>query len=149
VPAITLSSVRKAYGARAVLDDASLTLMRGERVGLIGANGAGKSTLARILAGAETPDEGAVAVRRGVSVRYLAQEPVLDSAASARSVVEEALSAWNLAMQRHAEVTRLLQIGAAASSNESLVAEQAELGETITRLGGWERGHEASGSCSG
>jgi ATP-binding cassette subfamily F protein uup len=119
--------------------------MRGERVGLIGANGAGKSTLARILAGAETPDEGAVAVRRGVSVRYLAQEPVLDSAASARSVVEEALSAWNLAMQRHAEVTRLLQIGAAASSNESLVAEQAELGETITRLGGWERGHEALG----
>jgi ATP-binding cassette subfamily F protein uup len=145
VPAITAAHVRKAFGSRAVLEDASFTLMRGERVGLIGANGTGKSTFAKIVAGVETADEGALATRRGISVRYLAQEPVLDLAASARTVVEEALTAWNGAMARHAEVTRRLESDGGMAERESLVAEQAELADSIARLGGWERGHEALG----
>ena len=144
MPAITAQHLRKAFGPQVVLDDATLTLSRGEKVGLIGANGAGKSTLAKILAGVETSDGGSVSVRRGLTVRYLAQEPELDPARSARQVVEDALTAWREATTRHADVTARLSTSGAAE-HDALVREQAELGEAIVRLGGWERGHEALG----
>jgi ATP-binding cassette subfamily F protein uup len=93
MPALTAQHLRKSYGVQVVLEDATFTLARGEKVALIGANGAGKSTLARILAGAETPDGGTVSVRRGLTVRYLAQEPELAPDRSAREVVCDAIVA--------------------------------------------------------
>jgi ATP-binding cassette subfamily F protein uup len=142
LPALTAHNLRKSFGPQVVLEDATFTLSRGEKVGLIGANGAGKSTLAKILAGAEKPDGGNVSVRRGLTIRYLAQEPELDPNASARTVVEEALTAWTAASARHAAVTALLGAG---SHDQALVDEQAELDDSFNRLGGWERGHEALG----
>jgi ATP-binding cassette subfamily F protein uup len=145
MPALSAHHVRKAFGPQVVLDDASFTLARGEKVGLIGANGAGKSTFAKILAGAEAPDGGTLSVRRGLIVRYLAQEPELDPHVSARVVVEHALTAWRTTTARHAAVTAKLADGTDATVHEALVKEQAELDEAIVRLGGWERGHEALG----
>jgi ATP-binding cassette subfamily F protein uup len=144
MPALTAQRLRKAFGPQHVLEEASFTLLRGEKVALIGANGAGKSTLARILAGLEPPDGGTLSVRRGLTIRYLAQEPQLDPAASARVVVEEALAAWRAATVRHGEVTARL-VDDNAAEHESLLVEQAQLDDTIQRLGGWERGHEALG----
>jgi ATP-binding cassette subfamily F protein uup len=143
MPAVTAQHLRKAFGPQTVLDDASFSLARGEKVGLIGANGAGKSTLARIIAGLDAPDGGTLATRRGLTVRYLAQEPSLDPAASARDVVEDALTAWRAVTSRHAAVTAELEHGGGGS--DALLAEQSELGEAIVRLGGWDRGHEALG----
>jgi len=91
MPALTAQHLRKAFGVQVVLEDATFTLGRGEKVALIGANGAGKSTLAKILAGVETPDGGSVSVRRGLTVKYLAQEPEIDPEKSARDVVVEAI----------------------------------------------------------
>ncbi len=145
MPALSAQHVSKAFGPQVVLDDATFALARGEKVGLIGANGAGKSTFAKILAGLEAPDAGTLSVRRGLSVRYLAQEPVLDPDASARAVVEEALTAWREAVVRHAAVTAQLVREASNTQHDELVKEQAELDEAIVRLGGWDRGHEALG----
>jgi ATP-binding cassette subfamily F protein uup len=147
MPALSAQHLRKAFGPQVVLDDATFTLGRGEKVGLIGANGAGKSTLAKILAGVEAPDGGKLDVRRGLAIRYLAQEPVLDPNASARAVVEDALTAWKAATTRHADVTAQLAAGTGAEpgAHDALLKEQADLGEAIHRLGGWDRGHEALG----
>ncbi len=145
MPALTAQHLSKSFGSRLVLDDATFTLGRGEKVGLIGANGAGKSTLAKVLAGMEAPDGGTVSVRRGLSVRYLAQEPELDASKTARDVVEDALTAWREATTRHAEITAKLGDPAHGSEHRELVTVQAELDEAVARLGGWERGHEALG----
>ncbi|MDP9034852.1 MAG: ATP-binding cassette domain-containing protein [Myxococcota bacterium] len=145
MPAVTAQHIRKAFGPHVVLEDVSFTLSRGEKVALIGANGAGKSTFAKILAGVEAADAGTISVRRGLTVRYLAQEPTLDPEASARKVVEDALTEWTAAAARHAAVTARLGENVDAGESDALVHEQANLDDSIMRLGGWERGHEALG----
>jgi ABC-2 type transport system ATP-binding protein len=67
-PAIEVSGLTKRYGARAVVDDVSLAVQRGEVVALIGPNGAGKTTTAEIIEGYRSADAG--------SVRVLGVDPV-------------------------------------------------------------------------
>ncbi|MGZ3419326.1 MAG: ABC-F family ATP-binding cassette domain-containing protein [Polyangiales bacterium] len=140
MPALSAKNLRKSFGPQLVLEGVDFNLARGEKVGLIGANGTGKSTLAKILAGQEPTDEGTIAVRRGLSVSYLSQEPVLDETMSAREVVEAGMSAWRTAIARHAEVSAAISAG---KGSDALLAEQAELDDTIVRLGGWDRSHVA------
>jgi len=70
---ISLDSVSKRHGSQILFLDASLSVFRGERVGLIGPNGAGKSTVFRLLVGQEQPDAGQVNVDRGISIGYFDQ----------------------------------------------------------------------------
>jgi ATP-binding cassette subfamily F protein uup len=72
-PLVTLSSVAKAFGARAVLTDASVGLSAGERIGVVGRNGDGKSTLLRLIAGAEEPDAGTLVRAGGLDVALIGQ----------------------------------------------------------------------------
>ncbi len=72
---ITLSHVKKNFGLESVLEDFSMVLHSGEKVGLIGANGSGKSTIFKLITGIETPDEGVVAVGRNLRIGYLTQIP--------------------------------------------------------------------------
>ncbi len=139
--ALTARDLRKSFGPQRILDGAAIAIDQGEKVGLIGRNGAGKSTIAKILAGLEPADGGTIAVRRGLSVVYLAQEPSLPPEASAREVVERSMVAWRSAIERHARITEELTAG--RGDHDALIAEQAQLDDAIVRLGGWERGHEA------
>src|SRR3954462_11886881 len=61
-PALRVNHLHKRYGRFAALDDVSLTLRRGEILGLIGPNGAGKTTLLECIAGVLPADSGAVAI---------------------------------------------------------------------------------------
>ena len=65
-------NISKSYAAVQVLDDVSLVVAPGDRVGIVGPNGIGKSTLLRVLAGLEAADAGRV-IRAG-AVGYLPQE---------------------------------------------------------------------------
>ncbi len=138
MPAVSAQNLEKAFGPQVVLNGASLSLARGEKVGLIGANGTGKSTFAKIIAGLEAPDAGTVSFRRGLSVTYLSQEPVLDPDLSARATVEQGLAAWHAALARHGALSKQITDG---DADDDAISEMAELGETVERLGGWDRGH--------
>ena len=65
---ISASDVTVRYGERAVLDDITLGIQEGERIGLVGRNGAGKTTFLRILAGLQHPDIGEVSKQRELVV---------------------------------------------------------------------------------
>ena len=71
---IRLDSISKQNGHQILFIEASAALYRGEKVGLVGPNGAGKSTLFRMIAGEDSPDEGQVAVDRGITVGYFDQD---------------------------------------------------------------------------
>jgi ATPase subunit of ABC transporter with duplicated ATPase domains len=71
---IRLDNIGKQNGHQIVFIEAAATLNRGEKVGLVGPNGAGKTTLFRMIIGEEQPDEGMVAVDRGVTIGYFSQD---------------------------------------------------------------------------
>ncbi|MGC2813730.1 MAG: ABC-F family ATP-binding cassette domain-containing protein [Bradyrhizobium sp.] len=71
---IRLDNISKQQGHQILFIEASAALQSGEKVGLVGPNGAGKTTLFRMITGAEQPDEGQVAVDRGVTIGYFSQD---------------------------------------------------------------------------
>jgi len=71
---IRLDSISKQNGHQLLFIEASAALQKGEKVGLVGPNGAGKTTLFRMITGEDTPDEGQVAVDRGVTIGYFSQD---------------------------------------------------------------------------
>ncbi len=71
---IRLENISKQNGHQILFIEASASLLRGEKVGLVGPNGAGKTTLFRMMTGQEGPDEGQVAADRGISIGYFSQD---------------------------------------------------------------------------
>lgn len=70
---IEAQDISHGYGEQSLLQDFSVTIMRGDRIGIIGPNGCGKSTLLRILLGKLTPDAGAVKLGTNLEVAYFDQ----------------------------------------------------------------------------
>ncbi len=71
---IRLDNISKQNGHQILFIEASAALHRGEKVGLVGPNGSGKTTLFRMITGEEQPDEGQVAVDRGLTIGYFSQD---------------------------------------------------------------------------
>lgn len=71
---IQLQQVYLQYGNRVLFDKIDLTIVPGEKIGLVGRNGAGKSTLLRLLAGESKPDEGKILLPKGITIGYLHQD---------------------------------------------------------------------------
>jgi len=70
---IEAEHVHKAYGERKILDDVSLILKGGERVGIVGPNGAGKTTLLRVLLGQLPAESGKIVIGKNTKVAYYDQ----------------------------------------------------------------------------
>ncbi|WP_027582333.1 ABC-F family ATP-binding cassette domain-containing protein [Bradyrhizobium sp. Ai1a-2] len=85
---IRLDNVSKQAGHQILFIEASAALNRGEKIGLVGPNGAGKSTLFRMIAGQDVPDEGQVAVDRGITIGHFSQDV---GEMSGRSAVAEVM----------------------------------------------------------
>jgi ATPase subunit of ABC transporter with duplicated ATPase domains len=83
---IRLDSISKQHGKQILFLEASMSVFRGEKVGLVGPNGSGKSTIFRMIIGEEPPDAGQVAVDRGVTVGYFSQDV---GEMAGRTVLEE------------------------------------------------------------
>lgn len=72
---VATQQLQKSYGADPVLQDITLEIKVGERVGIVGPNGAGKTTLFKLLAGIESPDSGELFRAKGTIWAYLPQTP--------------------------------------------------------------------------
>jgi ATP-binding cassette subfamily F protein uup len=74
----TLQSIKKDFGIKEILKEASFSLGYTDKIGLIGTNGSGKSTLLKMIAGLESIDSGQMIVNSGTRIVYLPQQPNLD-----------------------------------------------------------------------
>jgi ATP-binding cassette subfamily F protein uup len=87
---IEVRNVSHGYGARPLLKDFSLRVMRGDRIGIIGNNGVGKSTLLKILLGELAPDSGSVKLGTNLEVAYFDQlRRELDTSKTVAEIVGE------------------------------------------------------------
>ncbi|MEM9367758.1 MAG: ATP-binding cassette domain-containing protein [Planctomycetota bacterium] len=95
---ITLENVSIRYRGPALLDDISVRIEPGDRIGLTGRNGAGKSTLMRLIVGDENPDHGTIILASGITVARLVQDVPSNPGRSVSDVVTE--MATGIASQR-------------------------------------------------
>ena len=102
---LSVKNISKAYGISHVLENITLDVQPGERIGLIGPNGAGKSTLVKIIAGVEEPDHGTSTLSADATMSYAAQQPRLELAQTVRQQV-------HLVFDHVREIERQLQLAA-------------------------------------
>lgn len=92
------------FGDRAIFQDVSFRLLKGEHIGLIGANGEGKSTFMNIITGRLMPDEGKIEWAKNVRVGYLDQHAVLSKGMTIHSVLA---SAFDFLYQQEARMNEI------------------------------------------
>ncbi len=146
---ITISGLRKSFGARDLFRDAQLQVGARDRVAVVGLNGTGKTTLFRIIAGEQEPDAGEVAIARDVVVGYLRQET---DALRGRSLLEEVLSAGSETTEaghRLAVLEAEMHEMSPGAELDALVAEYARLQDRFATLGGYEIESEAKRILAG
>ncbi len=101
---IRLDNISKQNGHQILYIEASATLLRGEKIGLVGPNGSGKTTLFRMITGQEQPDEGQVSVDRGLTIGYFSQDV---GEMSGRSAVAETMEGAGPVSEVAAELKEL------------------------------------------
>src|SRR2546429_1030606 len=134
---IRLDNVSKQIGHQILFIEASAALQKGEKVGLVGPNGAGKTTLFRMIMGQELPDEGQVAVDRGVTIGYFSQDV---GEMSGRSAVAEVMDGAGPVSTVAAELKELEAAMAdpdQASDMETIVARYGEVQHRFEELDGY------------
>ena len=100
-PIINAQGISKSFGANPLFHDVSFSVSEGDSIGLIGPNGSGKSTLMRILAGEVDADDGEIAIRKRMRVKYVEQESRFGPDDTVRSVAENALEKSGAADSEH------------------------------------------------
>lgn len=87
---LNVEKLSHGFGDRAIFNDVSFRLLKGEHIGLIGANGEGKSTFMSIVTGKLKPDEGKVEWAKNVRVGYLDQHAELKKGMSIKDLLKQA-----------------------------------------------------------
>ena len=84
---LIVKNISHGFGDRAIFEDVSFRLLKGEHIALIGANGEGKSTFMNIITGKLMPDEGEVEWSNSVRVGYMDQHTALEKGQTIKDVL--------------------------------------------------------------
>ncbi len=134
---IHIDAISKQHGKQILFVEASATVFRGEKVGLVGPNGAGKTTIFRMIMQSETPDEGQVRVDKSVSLGYFSQDV---GEMAGRSTVAEVMDGAGPVARVAAELVELehaLADPARVDELDRLVTRFGEVQARFEELGGY------------
>src|SRR3954468_13187129 len=134
---IRLDNISKQNGHQLLFIEASAAVQKGEKIGLVGPNGSGKTTLFRLITGEEQPDEGQVAVDRGVTIGYFSQDV---GEMSGRSAVAEVMDGAGPVAEVAAELKELEHAMAdpeRADEMENIIARYGEVQHRFEELDGY------------
>jgi ATP-binding cassette subfamily F protein uup len=105
---LSVSGLRKSYGARTLFENLSVSIADGDRTGLIGPNGSGKTTLLEILAGREAADAGERALRKLAKMAYVPQDSLFGPEETVGSVLQAAMEGLPLVDEEKAARTQMM-----------------------------------------
>ncbi|MES2600848.1 MAG: ABC-F family ATP-binding cassette domain-containing protein [Pseudomonadota bacterium] len=134
---IRLDNISKQNGHQILFIEASAALQRGEKVGLVGPNGAGKTTLFRMITGRELPDEGQVAVDRGVTIGYFSQDVGEMSGRSAVSEVMDGAGPVSAVASELKELEAAMADPDRADEMDSIIERYGEVQHRFEELDGY------------
>jgi ATPase subunit of ABC transporter with duplicated ATPase domains len=128
---LTVKNLTHGFGDRAIFNDVSFRLLKGEHIGLIGANGEGKSTFMNIITGKLEPDEGKVEWAKRIRIGYLDQHAQLKQGMTIRDVLK---TAFQYLFDMETEMNELFgKMGEASPEElEDLLEETGTLQEALT-----------------
>lgn len=137
---IRLENVTKLYDPDLILDDISVSIEHGDRLGLIGRNGTGKTTLIKIINGMLANFKGKVVSAKGLRIGYLSQEPDLARDCTLR---QEMLKVFE---KRRALEDKMLLLAEEMETQEAphLLEAYARIQEQHERLGGYDYEHQVN-----
>lgn len=121
---LNVENLSHGFGDRAIFNNVSFRLLKGEHIGFIGANGEGKSTFMNIIIGKLEPDDGKIEWSKNVRVGYLDQHTVLEKGMTIRDVLK---SAYSFLFEMEANMNSICDKMGDASEDE-LTAMMDELG---------------------
>ncbi len=126
---LDVSHLTHGFGDRAIFNDVSFRLLKGEHIGLIGANGEGKSTFMNIVTGQLMPDEGKVEWAKHVRAGYLDQHAVLEKGMTIGDVLR---SAYAFLYEMEERITQIYE--SLAEADEDQMTELMEEAGTLQDL---------------
>ena len=121
---LTVEKLSHGFGDRAIFENASFQLNKGDKIGLIGVNVEGKSTFMQIITGKMMPDEGKIEWAKNVKVGYLDQHAVLEKGMTIESVLKSAFDDLFIQEQHMNEICEKL----GSASDEEMNSMMEELG---------------------
>lgn len=141
MPLLAATNLHLSFGTKIILDQVSLSIEAGERVGIVGRNGGGKSSLMKVLAGMLKPDSGEVQLIKGCRAGYLHQDPKLNPEETLRGEAESAFAELH---KLHQDLNSLFEAMATAegAALEKLLAQQEKLEHQIEAAGGYAIDHK-------
>ncbi len=126
---VVLENLSLAFGGKTIVDDLSLRIAKGDRIGLIGPNGSGKTTVLRIMAGEQLPDGGQVRSQKDARLAYLPQDVTVDGGRTLLELVIESVPG-------RAQIEERLQRAEAELNERAMDMDAPDYEETMTELGG-------------
>ena len=132
----TLRNVRKRLGDKVVLDNVTLTFLKGAKIGVVGPNGTGKSTLLKMMAGMEQPNNGDTTLAPGASVGILLQEPPLSEDKTVLENVEEGVAETKAKLDRFNEIS--VELADPDADYDRLLTEMGDLQAELDAADAWD-----------
>lgn len=133
-----MNRVTKKYGEKTILSNISLSFYYGAKIGIVGENGAGKSTLLKIMAGLDTDIDGDCTLTKGMTVKYVAQEPELQLDATVRENLLTAVKPIQDKIDAYNEIAAAMGDPDQADRFDELMEKMGKLQEEIDHVNGWE-----------
>ena len=133
-----MNRVSKRYGEKTVLSNINLSFYYGAKIGIVGENGSGKSTLLKIMAGLDTDIDGETKLTKGMTVKYVAQEPELMLDATVRENLLAAVKPILDKIEAYDQVAMALGDSGQSSQFDRLMEKMGKLQEEIEAVNGWE-----------
>ncbi|MFT5357261.1 MAG: ATP-binding cassette subfamily F protein 3 [Polyangiales bacterium] len=126
---VVLENLSLSFGGKVIVDDLSLRIAKGDRIGLIGPNGSGKTTIMRLASGEQLPDGGTIRTQKEARVAYLPQDVAVDGGRTLLQLIVESVPG-RTALEARLERTE------AELDARSADVDAPDYIEVVTELGG-------------